>query len=327
MFARLWITLFALGSAASGAVQGFAIAGDSLFTWGDGIQLRTLPGLRSTEISKGKFAQGGTVFDVDGDGRPDLVVVQIEPKPALIWLHAPDWKAREIDTGVEALDLIGTTLLGHRGVLLIHKQIQVRFYEAPPNMDGRWNETEIYSIYTPSREGGLRMAEVNGDSLPDILCGNYWMQSPREFGLPWREFAIDLWNEERNSALLRVAWADLLGAGKSQRIAAQRAMPHARLSWFEVPSDPRLLWREHELGKDLNLTSLETLEAADFDDDGATDILVGENAQQGRLILFHNEGSGRFTAKILVHGEQIVGARKYHGRILLISNRGVRLIR
>lgn len=327
MFARLWVTLFVLSFSASGAVQGFAVNADLLFTWGDGIQRRTLPGLQSTEISKGKFAQGGTLFDVDRDGRPDLVVVQIEPKPALIWLHAPDWKAREIDRRVDALDVIGTTLLGHRGVLLIHKQTQVRFYEVPLSVEGRWNETEIYSIYTPSREGGLRMAEVNGDSLPDILCGNYWMQSPREFGMPWREFAIDLWNEERNSALLRVAWADLLGAGKSQRIAAQRAMLRARLSWFEVPSDARLLWREHELGKDLSLANLETLEAADFDDDGATDILVGENAPQGRLILFHNEGSGRFTSKILVRGEQILGARRYHGSILLISNKGVRLIR
>jgi hypothetical protein len=327
MFARLWFAILALGYPMPAAVQGFALDGDALFTWGDGIQLRTLPGMRVTRIAAGTFAQGGALIDVDSDGKPDLVVSQIEPKRALVWLHAPDWKVREIDGGVDSLDIIAAALLGHRGVLLVHRRMQVRFYEVPAKLDERWRETEIYSIYTPSEEGGLRIADVNGDGLPDILCGNYWMQAPREFGLPWREFAIDLWNEERSSALMRVAWADLLGTGRNHRIAAQRAMPHARLAWFEVPSDPRLLWKEHALGEDLKLTNLESLEVADFDNDGLPDVLVGENAPNGRMILFRNDGGGKFTPKVLLDNEQIVGARKYRDGILVITNRGVRLLR
>jgi hypothetical protein len=308
--------------AALAVIAGFALDGNTLFTWGENIQRRTLPAGPPQTIAAGAFSEGGCLMDVDGDGRLDLVVMEAGAHPGLVWFHAPEWSRHTIAEGIDSPDILPTTLLGKRGILLVHKRQQVRFYEAPKTLDGRWAGTEIYSIYTPSREGGLQLADVNGDGLPDILCGNYWMQSPREFSLPWREFAIDLWNEEPDSALFRIAWANLFGTTAHQRIALQRAMPHARLAWFEVPSDPRLLWREHRLGEDLNLTNPNSLEVVDFDDDGAPDILIAENAPKGRVILFHNDGAGKFTSRVLTTAPNIIGARKYADGLLLITKRG-----
>ena len=110
-----------------------------------------------------------------------------------------------------------------------------------PVRDG-WPETELYTIYTPSTEGGLVIADIDGDGLPDLLCGNYWMKSPTRFELPWREFAIDTWNEEEGSAMLLLAWSDPV------RVAAQRDMRPARAAWFERPADPKQLWTAHDLG-------------------------------------------------------------------------------
>ena len=48
--------------------------------------------------------------------------------------------------------------------------------------DGKpWPYREIYSIYTPSQQTGLSMRDIDGDGRIDILCGNYWIQSPERF--------------------------------------------------------------------------------------------------------------------------------------------------
>jgi hypothetical protein len=140
----------------------------------------------------------------------------------LIWLRLSDGKRFVVDTGVDTRDAMAADLLGHHGVLLIHKRQQVRFYDLPSPIKDRWTETELYTIYTPSTEGGLVLADIDGDGLPDLLCGNYWMKSPTAFELPWREFAIDTWNEVEASAMLRLAWN-----GRA-RVAAQRARSAAR---------------------------------------------------------------------------------------------------
>ena len=84
-----------------------------------------------------------------------------------------------IAAGVETRDILAVTLLGHRGVLVVHKQMQVRFYEIPRDPTQPWPAQDLYSFYTPSREGGLGLADIDGDGLPDILCGNDWIRSPK----------------------------------------------------------------------------------------------------------------------------------------------------
>jgi hypothetical protein len=112
--------------------------------------------------------------------------------------------------------------------------------------------------------------------------------------LPWRLFAIELWNEQPQSAMLRLR---LIAPG--QLVAVQREMPDGRLAMFEKPSDPQQLWIEHRIADLLVLDEPRSLDVADVDGDGRPDVIVGEKSGVGRLIVFLNRGESRFEKRII----------------------------
>ena len=181
-----------------------------------------------------------------------------------------------------------TKLLGHEGLLMIQDGAQVRLYEQPSagERNGpRWPYTEIYSIYTPSYQGGLILSDVNGDGLPDLYCGNYWIRSPESFELSWRLFAInELHKTPRASNFRLILTPDGL-------IAAQGDLdenPH--ISLFTSVADRTQEWNERPLADGLQI---KRPKAAAFD---GRFLLIGENAGEGsRLFLFDRDADWRAT--------------------------------
>jgi len=287
-------------------IAGFAVSGETLYVWGEDAFAVDLRNGKQERIAQGRFAEGGCVLD------GGLVLNSIEPRE-LLWLQLSDRKRFVIDTGVDTRDAIAADLLGHHGVLLIHKRQQVRFYDFPSPMKDSWTETELYTIYTPSTEGGLVVADIDGDGLPDLLCGNYWMKSPTAFELPWREFAIDTWNEQEGSAMLRLAWSDPI------RVAAQRDMQPARIAWFERPADPRQLWTVHDLL---------TLQGAGGVLFAGNDLILLERHPPGRVLRYRKTQGGFSPGKELIRTNNAVGlAGLPNGRVLLVEKSQVVLLR
>ena len=134
-----------------------------------------------------------------------------------------------IDSEIEMHDCIEADLFGRRGVLMIQRYMQVRFYERPAQPGETWKIREIYSIYTPSQQAGLALHDVDRDGHPDIYCGNYWIRSPSAFELPWRLFAIDTYSELPLSAMLRLA-----KSGEDLAVS-QAHLEAGRVTWFEKP--------------------------------------------------------------------------------------------
>ncbi len=291
-------------------IAGFALGADTLFVWGQDAFAVDLRSGKRQRIAEGSFAEGGSILDGG-------LVLNSVATHELLWLRLSDRMRFVIDTGVDTRDAIAADLLGHHGVLLIHKRQQVRFYDFPSPMKDHWIESELYTIYTPSTEGGLVMADIDGDGLPDLLCGNYWMKSPTRFDLPWREFAIDTWNEEEGSAMLRLAYQRLAHSGV--RVAAQRQIQPGRLAWFEPTDDPKQLWIEHDLGP-LNAVSGVVFVGKD--------LIVSERNPPGRVLVFRRTRDGFGPGKELIRTNNAAGmATLPDGQVLLVEKFQVVLLR
>ena len=218
-------------------IRGAALTTDGrILTWGEQLQVWTRPDLQSRVLATSSFGEGGCLTDLDGDGLQEFVGKEGPGLGKLTWRKPPDWKPVIIDDEFETHDCMETTLFGRKGVLVVQRYMQVRFYERGEGK--RWPYREIYSVYTPSQQTGLSIRDIDRDGRVDIVCGNYWIRSPESFELPWHIFAINTYSELPQSAMLAHAF---LG---NRLLVAQGHMPDARVTLFTMPDDPRQLWKE-----------------------------------------------------------------------------------
>ncbi len=261
---------------------------------------------RWSPLMPGSYGEGGAFAGAGGDGEAGLVLAGAR---GLTWRQAPGWREQMIDAGVVSRDVFFRVLDGRRGVLVLHRGGQLRFYGALNHGGGSWAARDLYSFYSAVEQGGLLAVDVDRDGRQDLLCGNYWLRHPARSEESWRLFAIKLWSEDPLSAL--TAWAALPSGDLA---AAQRASSPARLAWYRRPTDPRQLWEERVL--DTGLDQPATLAAVP-----GGGLLVAERGPRGRVLLYPANFAGR--PRLLARGRPVVKGFLVRGRLLAVRERGI----
>ena len=283
--------------------------GATLYTWGEQLTAWTVPELQPKVLATGNFGEGGCLVDLDGTGAPAFAGYEGTGLGRLTYRRAPQWQQQTIDTEIEMHDAREATLFGRRGILMVNRGMQVRFYERPRAQAPHWPYREIYSFYTASYQGDLVLHDVDGDGLPDIFCGNYWIKSPAAFDLPWRLFAINTHHESQESALVR-----FVPLPDGRLWIFQSHLENARAMLFDRPADVKQIWRETRYGEQMRLSRLHSALRME------NDAIVGENNGARSRVLLFRPGA---EPVVLLTGTDVIQLFATGGDVLIVGPRQI----
>ncbi len=277
---------------------------------------------------------GGSLWDLTGSGRLDIVNGGDWRADEIWWWQNPGpregrWTRRMIaKTGHGQFHdtTIGrVTGDGRPSLLFTNQHGGTTLYRVPLPADPTvepWPGLEVIAAgkveanpYRPEGvqpEEGVALGDLDGDGVNEVVCGTHWYKRSAR-GWEGHKFASGY-------ITTKIAIGDVDGDGHNELVLAEGdpcvygKMQGGRLGWLKPGADLAARWQEHVLED--GLLDAHTLALADLCSNGRLDILVGEvgvadratdayTVRPPRLLLFENEGGGRFRRHLLDEGTGI----------------------
>jgi hypothetical protein len=259
------------------------------------------------------------IVDVDGDEMADAIA---EALPNVYWLEAKDsqgnsWSVTKIGTMPKTSHINGQgyqlaqIVPGGKPEILLaggKGDREIYYFTIPDNpSEGNWQRTLITNEAT---DEGIGVGDIDRDGDIDIAAGDMhtggkkvsWWENPGNGKGNWTKHKIGNISQWPD----RFALADINGDNKLDAIVTeenQGKKPDAHVYWFEQPENlQNSVWTRHLLTTQYTTNSMDV---ADFDRDGAVDVITGEHRGTKKVTIWKNSDRGSvWLEKVVAEGKE-----------------------
>ncbi|MBN1779808.1 VCBS repeat-containing protein, partial [bacterium] len=249
--------------------------------------------------------------DVDDDAYGDIIAQkEVDNVLHFYWLEASDSQG---GSWSQIADIGSVTRASHTLGSQGHALIQIEaggkpevvvtsgnglYYFRIPASPAAGSWPLVHVSANPTDEG-FGADDIDGDGDIDLACGTgstkrvEWYENPGDGSGSWTATHIGdmteaVWTD-------RFAVADLDGDDKPDIIGTEEngADTGADTYWWEQPADPFSgSWTRHLI---VTQATTNSMDIADMDSDGDTDIILAEHRGTEKLSIWENDGAGGFT--------------------------------
>jgi FG-GAP-like repeat len=252
---------------------------------------------------------GAVLLDINADGKIDKASSGFwfrnpgfAPRTHIVDTLLPQFHAcRYSDLGFSH-DVVGADFNGDRrtDLLTIHYD-GIRWHRAPPpdSACGLWPAIQINGFTDDAQHGGLAAADFDGDGDTDVSRLDRWFENADGKGETWVEHInIPFVTPKPGSWGLsgRALTTDMNGDGHPDLVQTECDLPNGRVAWIENVEGRGQNWKQHLIKDSTDGQDFHSLQLADFDGDGDTDVFSagGSNsAQSPKAYIWENrDGKG-----------------------------------
>ncbi len=270
---------------------------------------------------------GGQAYDLDGDGWPDIINGGDWRSDELTWWRNPgtgggEWSRYPIvRTGANQFhdEMIGDVTGDGKLSLVFWNEGAASLSVVPLPKDPTvtpWPRIEVIGRDRKEKgqpEEGIAIHDIDGDGRNEIVAGTWWYKHTAG---KWETHKF-----ARDYITTVIAVGDIDGDGRPEVVLAEGdaciyGYPQGgKLGWFKPGEDIRAPWKEHRI--DEQLLDPHSVQLGRLCSRRNLDLVIGEigkkeslDTQPPRLLLYENDGSGRFSRHVI---EQGIGT--HHARL------------